>query len=162
MDHSPQSDVSGKGIWRLLDRLPAPIRKFFINRETILYVIFGVLTTVVSYVVGLLCYYTLPLEAALLNLVSNCISWVAAVAFAFVTNKIFVFESKSWSAGVLLHEVPTFLSARLLSLGVELLGMWLLVDCARIPYAVSKILMNVLVILINYVLSKLVIFKKKT
>ena len=95
MERSPQSDVSGKGIWRLLDRLPAPIRKFFINRETILYVVFGVLTTVVSYVVGLLCYYTLPLEAALLNLVSNGISWVAAVAFAFVTNKIFVFESKA-------------------------------------------------------------------
>lgn len=162
MGHSPQNSTSGKGVWRLLDRLPAPLRKFFINRETILYVVFGVLTTVVSYVVGLACYYTLPLESALLNVISNCISWVAAVVFAFITNKIFVFESKSWAASVLLHEIPTFLSARLLSLGVELLGMWLLVDCAHIPYAISKILMNVLVILINYVLSKLVIFKKKT
>ena len=82
--------------------------------------------------------------------------------FRFYHQQDFCLWSKSWAAGVLLHEIPTFLSARLLSLGVELLGMWLLVDCAHIPYAISKILMNVLVILINYVLSKLVIFKKKT
>lgn len=158
-----RSPQQSRGLWKILDFLPEKIRRFLINRETILYVVFGVLTTVVSYVVGLLCYYTLPLapESPLLNLVSNCISWVAAVIFAFITNKIFVFESKSWSAKVLLHEIPTFLSARLLSLGVELLGMWLLVDCAHILYEISKLLMNVLVILINYVLSKLVIFKKK-
>lgn len=165
MDQSNNKSTpkKSKEVWRALDFLPEPIRRFLINRETILYVVFGVLTTVVSYVVGMLCYYTLPLtpESPMLNLLSNCISWVAAVTFAFITNKLFVFESKSWSARVLLHEIPTFLSARLLSLGVELLGMWLLVDCAHIWYGISKIVMNVLVILINYVLSKLVIFKKK-
>ena len=165
MDQSnhPPAPKKGNGVWRALDCLPASVRRFLVNKETILYVVFGVLTTVVSYAVGMLCYYTLPIpsDSPMLNLTANCISWLAAVAFAFVTNKKFVFESKSWSGRVLLLEIPTFLSARLLSLGVELLGMWLLVDCAHVWYGVAKIGMNVLVILINYVLSKLVIFKKK-
>lgn len=152
---------------RKTDKIKSLMKKV-LNRETILYLVFGVLTTVISYTVGLLCYSNLPIEAdPVKNLTSNVISWIVSVTFAFVTNKLFVFESKSWAPKVFLYELVTFYSARLLSLGVEVLGMWLLVDVMTYSishdtmYAIAKLIMNVLVIIINYVLSKLVIFRKK-
>lgn len=132
-----------------------------INRETVLYLVFGVLTTVVSYVSALIFYSTLPLDGTALNMVSNILSWILSVSFAFVTNKLFVFQSKSWDKKRMLRELPSFVSARLLSLGVELAGMWLLVDCLLVPFALSKLLINVVVVILNYVFSKWLIFTKK-
>ena len=133
-----------------------------VNKETVLYIVFGVLTTAISWVVSVLCYHTLPISVPeVLNLTSNCISWVISVAFAFVTNKLFVFESKSWRGALLLRELSSFVSARLFSLLLELAGMWLLVDCMGVPFAIAKIGMNVIVIIVNYVLSRWIIFKKE-
>lgn len=143
-----------------MDKLKALLRKV-VNRETLLYLLFGALTTGVSYASALAFYNTLPFEGTTLNMVSNVLSWILAVAFAFVTNKLYVFESKSWRRQVLLRELLTFVSARLLSLGLELLCMWLLVDCLGMAFAIAKLLANVLVILVNYVLSKWIIFTKK-
>ena len=132
-----------------------------VNKETILYIVFGVLTTAISWVVSVLCYHTLPIAVPeVLNLTSNCISWVISVSFAFVTNKLYVFESKSWQGSLLLRELSAFVSARLFSLLLELAGMWLHVDCLGVAFGIAKIGMNVIVILVNYVLSKWVIFKK--
>lgn len=144
-----------------MDKLRSLLTKI-VTRETITYIIFGILTTVVSYVVGTLCYYTLPIALdELLNVVSNCISWVCAVTFAYITNKLYVFQSKEWSASILKHEIPSFLGARVFSLVVELFFMWVLVDCLGLMYAIGKILINVVVVILNYLFSKLFIFRHK-
>ena len=140
-------------------------------RELITYVIFGVLTTVVS-LVSFKIFDSILGED--LYLVSNVISWIFAVSFAYVTNKLWVFESKSWKSNVIIKEIIGFISARLFSLGVEELGLWLLVDIFNIGKIsvdlfsfningnmIAKLIMQFVVIVLNYVFSKLVIFKKK-
>jgi len=135
--------------------------------ETILYLIFGVLTTVVNYIVFWLALRLLGEDGALL---ANVIAFVAAVIFAYVTNKLFVFDSKSWVWTVLCREIPIFIGGRLFSFGLEELGLWLCVDVlAAGEYAlfgingvlIAKAALNVLVIVVNYILSKFLIFRKK-
>ena len=128
-----------------------------INPETILYLVFGVLTTAVN--IGL---YGLLREALHWPLMlSNTLAWVASVLFAFLTNKTLVFRSKSFAPRVFLFELVSFVGARLLSLGVDMAGMWLLIDVLAFSSILSKVIVNVLVVIINYVLSKLLIFRKK-
>ena len=95
-------------------------------REQIVYVFFGVLTTVVNLIVFHLSERALGENR---YLVSNIVAWLCSVAFAYVTNKIWVFKSKVWSKRVLLKEIPTFVSARVFSFAVEEVGLYLLVDC---------------------------------
>lgn len=144
--------------------------KFLLNKETITYLIFGVLTTVVSFV-------SLKLFDMLLQgkmyLLSNTVSWVLSVAFAYVTNKLFVFESKSWSVNVLKKEIPSFVGARVASYFIEQGGLWLFMEVFGFKNRVfdfivislsglmtAKLIMSVLVVIINYVLSKFLIFAK--
>ncbi len=135
------------------------------NRETILYLIFGVLTTVLNYGVFSVVNEQLPKGYALL---ANAVAFVAALVFAYVTNKLFVFESKSWRSSVLKKEIPAFTSARLLSFGFEEAG---LLICEHLLHLdekalfgfdgikVAKIILNIIVVILNYVLSKFFIFK---
>ena len=95
------------------------------TKEILLYLGFGVATTAVNFLAFWVLEGMLGAELYLLN---NVLSWVAAVIFAFVTNKLFVFQSKSWGWKCLCREIPEFVGARLLSLGVEELGLWLFVD----------------------------------
>lgn len=138
-----------------------------LNRETILYLIFGVLSTIVNYVVFWLMNLLLGEDLALFN---NAVAFVAAVTFAYITNKLFVFESKSWSVAILRHEIPTFLGARLFSFGIEELLLWISKDVIHVSryevlgvggLMVAKILISVVVVILNYVFSKLIVFKKK-
>lgn len=129
----------------------------FVTPETISYLIFGVLTTVINIAICGLCYDYLHWNV----IVANTAAWTVAVIFAFITNKLFVFKSKSFEANVFWRELVTFLVARLLSLGIDDFGMWLLVDIFHGNVWIAKIIMNVIVVIINYVLSKLIIFKKK-
>ena len=131
--------------------------RFFTSPEMISYLIFGVLTTLVNVLLGGLLYDVLHWNLY----VANTLAWVAAVAFAFITNKLFVFQSKSFAPGILLRELATFMGARLLSLGVDTLGMGLLVDWLGWNFWLAKIIMNVIVVIINYLLSKLIIFNNK-
>lgn len=126
-------------------------------RSFILYAVFGVFTTIVNLVVYHLCYY----EAGMSNLLSNVFAWVMAVTFAYLTNKSWVFESKSWSWSVLRVEVPAFVSCRLATGFMDLAIMYFSVDILGWHAMLMKFISNVLVILLNYVFSKLVIFKKK-
>lgn len=140
------------------------------HSEMILYIIFGVLTTVVNFVV----FWLLSrLIGEKLYLINNAFAWVVAVAFAYVTNKLFVFESKSWNAKIVTKEVVEFLGARLFSLAVEEGGLWLFVsifgfDKISLELAsfvisgqiIAKIILAVIVIVLNYIFSKFVIFKK--
>lgn len=141
-------------------------RRCFAN-ETISYLFFGVLTTVVNYIVFWLALRLMGEDHALW---ANVIAFVAAVLFAYVTNKLFVFDSKSWAWTVFRREFPAFVGGRLFSFGLEELGLWICVDLLLVgQYAlfgidgvmIAKAVLNVVVIVVNYVLSKFLIFRKK-
>ncbi len=168
-----------------MEKIKALLIKY---KELILYVIFGVLTTLVNWVT-----YALiepPLKDAIqgdgtifslfgMNItyttfaifIANFIAWVAGVAFAFVTNKIWVFESKSWKPSVALKELWMFVAARLLTGVIEWVGVPLLTAMGldqeivlfgkTIEGFIAKIIVSVIVIILNYVFSKLFIFKDK-
>ena len=123
----------------------------------ILYIVFGVLTTLISLVVCGFCYNRLHWDI----LVANAVAWVLSVAFAFVTNKLYVFRSKDFTAKLFWWELLTFVGARLFTLAIEEVGMKYLVDIVFWNVYVAKILVSVVVVAINYVISKLITFKKK-
>ncbi|MBR6119386.1 MAG: GtrA family protein [Oscillospiraceae bacterium] len=142
-----------------------------LNRETLLYLIFGVLTTLVNLAVFWLMNRLLGEDLALLN---NAVAFVAAVIFAYLTNKRFVFESRSWDAATLKREIPSFLGARLASFGLEELLLWIAKDLIRVGrwslvilgltlggLMIAKILISVIVVVLNYIFSKFFIFKQK-
>lgn len=132
--------------------------------EIVSYLIFGGMTTLLSLV-------TYALFAGPLTLgptVSNVLSWVCAVSFAFVTNKLWVFRSKSWAWSVWLREAGTFLAGRIFSGAVEMGGfpllMWLGLDQALfgVEGFAAKLVITVVVIILNYFLSKFLVFRKKS
>lgn len=125
------------------------------QREIAAYLVFGVLTTVVNVAT----YAALTRLAGVGYLWSNVIAWAVSVAFAFVTNKLWVFESRSTLPGVLAFELSTFIAARLASGLLDTGLMFVLVGLAHAPDLWSKILVNVVVVVVNYVLSKFVIFR---
>ncbi|MFR1214451.1 MAG: GtrA family protein [Acutalibacteraceae bacterium] len=94
-------------------------------------------------------------------IIATVIAWIAAVIFAFITNKIFVFNSKTTDKKVLLKETVSFLIARLVSLGFDVLITWLMVDVGGINVWVTKVVSNVVVVILNYIFSKLFIFNNK-
>ena len=130
------------------------IRKL-LNRETIVYVIFGVLTTVVDFAVFGLLHFTVGFN----EIMANTAAWISAVAFAFITNKLFVFESKNCEPKGLIKEILSFVTARLLTLVLTDLFL-LFAKHISMNMMIAKALISVAVIIINYILSKLFIFKK--
>lgn len=141
------------------------------HREIISYVFFGVLTTVVNLVFFKVFDLILGSE---LYLITNIISWCAAVIFAYITNKLWVFEAKSREAKTVIKELIGFVGARIFSLAVEEAGLWLLIDVCNmsrisldiLSFTVSgnmiaKLIMQVAVVILNYVFSKFIIFAKK-
>lgn len=142
------------------------IKKLF-NKETITYIIFGVLTTAVNYLVF---FAGVKIFGEKYHLIINAIAFVLAAAFAYVTNKLFVFESKSWAWSVLRREIPSFLSARIGSFLFEEAGLFVFVDLLHVgKYSlfgvsgvmITKLALAVVVVAVNYVLSKFLIFKNK-
>lgn len=125
--------------------------------DAIPYLIFGVLTTLVNYVVYLPVYNLLGLSAA----VSNAIAWVAAVAFAFLTNKPFVFKSHDWSRNVVIPELTKFVSCRIASGIMETAIIFLAVDTLGRNGNIWKLVTSVLVVILNYFGSKLLVFRKE-
>ena len=125
--------------------------------DLITYLVFGVLTTVVNYLVYLPCYNWFGLGSA----VSNAIAWVVAVAFAYLTNKPFVFRSHDWSMKVVLPELGKFLACRVGSGLLETGILLVTVDLMHWNGNVMKLITSVLVVLLNYVGSKLLVFNKK-
>lgn len=158
------------------------IDKLF-TKEIITYIFFGVLTTVVN----LITFYVfkrifisigwdgifnsfIPEGSALQKIFvggtdyldANFIAWVVGVIFAFVTNKLWVFDSKSWAPSVAGKEFTGFMGARLFSFVIETVAMFILVTLLSVNDFISKIIVGVIVIILNYIFSKLLIFKKKT
>ena len=125
-------------------------------RDVIVYLVFGVLTTAVNYIVYLPCYNVLGLSGS----VSNAIAWVGAVAFAYLTNKPFVFRSHDWSAKTVIPELTKFVGCRVGSGVLETAIIFLTVDRLGWNGNVMKLLTSVLVVVLNYIGSKLLVFKK--
>lgn len=125
--------------------------------DILAYLFFGGLTTVVNYVIYLPCLNWLQLSAS----VSNVIAWVFAVAFAFLTNKPFVFKSRDWSARVVWPELVKFVGCRVSSGALETLILLVSVDILGGNGNLWKLITSVLVIIINYFGSKLLVFKNR-
>ena len=137
-----------------MEKLRALLRE---HRELVSYVFWGGMTTLVNYV-----SYTLLTELFhVYYLTSNIIAWAVSVLFAYFVNKIFVFRSKDWSWKVALRELWQMVASRLFSLGLEMAIMWFFVDLLHCPHLMVKLAANVVVVIVNYVLSKWIIFKPK-
>lgn len=141
------------------------------HKGLVLYAVFGVATTLINFIAFRLCNWLFGNDWYLVN---NVIAWVFAVIFAYVVNKVWVFESRSWAFAVIGREIVEFLTARLLSLGIEEVGLLLLVDVLGMkdlmlnlfgltfsgPF-IAKLILAVVVVVLNYFFSKFIIFKKK-
>lgn len=138
-----------------MTNIRALLRKY---RELISYVFWGGMTTAVNYVV----YFTLTKGLHVYYLTSNVIAWAVSVLFAYFVNKVFVFQSKDWNWQVALRELWQMVAARLFSLGLEMAILWLFVDMLQFPDSIIKIAAGVVVVVVNYVLSKCIIFKKNS
>jgi putative flippase GtrA len=125
-------------------------------KEIILYLIFGVLTTLVNIVVYALCTRVLLLDVYL----SNVLAWLLSVLFAYFTNRRYVFSSKATTINDKVKELMSFYGCRLFTFAVDMVLMFLMIDMLYINDMVSKIAVNVIVIILNYILSKFLIFKK--
>ena len=130
------------------------IEKYY---DVLAYLFFGGLTTVVNYLIYLPCYYLWGIHGS----ISNVIAWVFAVAFAFLTNKPFVFKSHDWSGKTLWPELTKFIGCRLGSGVLETAIIWLTVDMLQWNGLWMKLFTSVLVIVLNYFGSKFLIFTKK-
>lgn len=147
------------------------IKVFYDNhREFILYSVFGVVTTLANFFSYLIMKAIFGEERYLIN---NAVAWLVGVVVAFVTNKLFVFSSKSWKLKIALKEFAEFVAARLFSFGVEEAGMWLFMSVLNfsrfsIPLVIltvpgdiiAKLLISIVVVILNYFFSKFIIFKK--
>ncbi len=134
------------------------IKSLFLRyKELIVYGIFGVLTTAVNYV----SYIIFTRAFGLGVLASNLIAWVLAVAFAFVTNKLFVFESKKFEYKILVKELVSFVISRVFSLALDMAILYVMHELMHINDLIVKIISNVVIIIVNYVISKFIIFKDK-
>ncbi|MBQ3087771.1 MAG: GtrA family protein [Clostridia bacterium] len=157
---------------KLFDKiLSLPLIAKLVEYEVLMYLIFGVLTTVVNFVVFWLCGKITDADKALLTLggftlkwvyLANAIAWVSSVIFAFVTNKLFVFESKAKDSGSVMRELVSFFGARILSFVLfDVLMFALLYDVLHLNEYLVKVINSVFVVIFNYVASKLVVFRNK-
>ena len=128
------------------------------TKEVILYVVFGVLTTVVSLVTYYICVGTfLNAENAIQLQIANIIAWIVSVAFAYITNRKFVYESTNKNK---LGEATKFVTSRIATLLMDMFIMFLGVTLLKLNDGIIKLVSQVIVIVANYVFSKIFVFKK--
>ena len=138
----------------MIQKIRKVIEKYW---DIVSYLFFGVCTTIVNYLIYIPCYNFMGMSAT----VSNMIAWVVAVAFAYLTNKPFVFKSNDWSAGTVIPELTKFVGCRLASGAAETLILLVTVDILLWDGNIWKLITSVLVVVLNYIASKLVVFRKK-
>ena len=127
-----------------------------LNKETISYVIFGILTTIVN----LISYYFFSNIININYLISNTISCIISVVFAYITNKFYVFNSKDKRKDVMVKEFIKFVNCRLTSGVIEILLLFLLVDMMKVNDIISKLAIGVIVVVLNFIFSKIFVFQK--
>lgn len=126
-------------------------------KEPISYLFWGVMTTLVNWLV----FFPLANIAGMNHHVANIIAWIVAVTFAFVTNRSLVFHSKRAGAKEIVKEASMFFAGRLASLGLEELMLFICIDLMGFRQNIIKIIANIAVIVANYFISKLVVFRTK-
>lgn len=124
-------------------------------KSILMYLFFGICTTVINIVTYWMFYISLDFP----NVLSTIFSWIISVLFAYITNKLWVFESRSFGKKVLVREIATFFGARFISGIIDLAIMFLFVDMLLFPAMIIKFISNIFVVIFNYVASKVVIFK---
>lgn len=125
--------------------------------DLIVYLLFGILTTAVNYIVYLPLLNVFLLPGSL----SNAIAWIAAVVFAFLTNKPFVFKSRDWSANVVISELIKFVGSRIGSGFAETVIIFLTVDILDWNGNVWKMITSIFVVILNYISSKIFVFRNE-
>lgn len=125
------------------------------NREVISYLIFGVLTTLVNWVV-----YGAMVKVGIDYRIATAAAWAVSVLFAFIVNKIFVFQSYNMQSAFVVKEMTSFVACRGVSGVMEMVFMIVMVSWLRMDEYISKIIVSVIVVIVNYVFSKLFIFRK--
>ena len=125
--------------------------------DIVSYLFFGVCTTIVNYLIYIPCYNFLGMSAT----VSNMIAWVVAVAFAYLTNKPFVFKSYDWSAKTVVPELTRFIGCRIGSGAAETVILLVTVDLLGWNGNIWKLVTQIMVVILNYIGSKLLVFRKK-
>ena len=125
--------------------------------EVISYLFFGVLTTLIN----LATFWILSTVFNLETIAATVAAWIIAVAFAFITNKIWVFKSKTKTNQETTKEAVMFVIARLITLGIEVFLMWLMVDNFKQDKLIWKLLCNIITVILNYLFSKLIVFKER-
>lgn len=139
------------------------------NKEILLYLFFGGLTTIVGLITFIVPSKMLSLDDMVIGgmtidtntQVANIISWICAVTFAYITNRIWVFENKAHTANGIARECLSFYSGRLLTLLIENLLLNLCVEAMNMNSIVAKVLVSIVTIILNYIISKLFVFKKQ-
>lgn len=137
-----------------MENIIALVKKYW---DVITYLFFGVLTTLVNYAVYIPLYEYAGFSATF----SNVIAWVVSVAFAYLTNKPFVFRSHDWSAKIVVPELVKFVGCRIGSGLLETAIIAVTVDMLNWNGLIMKLVTSVLVVILNYVGSKLLVFNKK-
>lgn len=127
------------------------------NKQLVLYLLFGVCTTAIN----TLCYGLLHKILHIHNIPSTLLAWLVAVLFAFITNKIYVFESRRTDTAARLKEFFSFFGCRIMTGILDILIMAVAVDYLKWNALLWKLISNIIVTIINYVASKLIIFKKR-
>ena len=125
------------------------------NREVISYLIFGVLTTLVNWVV-----YAAMVKVHIDYRIATAAAWAVSVLFAFIVNKIFVFQSYNLRPAYVMKEITSFVACRAVSGVMEMVFMIVMVSWIHMDEYISKIAVSVIVVIVNYVFSKLFIFRK--
>lgn len=126
------------------------------HKEGMRYLVFGALSTVINIIVFAIC----SKMANLSTTISNIIAWIIAVLFAYVTNKLYVFDSKTVKLKDIAREIFSFFSARIATLVIETAFLWVVIDKLGFNDILMKIISNIIVIILNYIFSKIFIFKK--
>ena len=138
----------------MIQKIRILIEKYW---DILSYLFFGVCTTIVNYLIYIPCYNIWGMSAT----VSNMIAWVVAVAFAYLTNKPFVFKSNDWSAKTVIPELSKFIGCRIGSGAAETVILLLAVDLLGWNGNLWKLFTQVMVVVLNYIGSKLLVFRKK-
>lgn len=132
-------------------------KQYIKYKEIVNYLIFGVLTTAVNFIVYLLMTKVINVNEVL----SNAIAWIVSVIFAYITNKIYVFESKTTTIKEIVKEFGSFVACRLFSGILDIGSFYLFVTIFGWNDIFSKVIISILVVILNYVFSKIFIFKKR-
>lgn len=127
------------------------------HQQMLSYLVFGFLTTVINYAVYLPLYNFTSIPAA----VSNSVAWLAAVIFAYITNKRYVFKSRNWTWNMVFREFLRFIGCRIFSGLIETGIILVSVDLLLLNGNLMKMLTSILVVILNYIGSKLFVFSDK-